>query len=245
MITVRRASERRHDQKRPQEVWKTFHSANPLAPFVDHFGTLEVLNEERFPPGSGAPLRAHREAEIITYVREGTLNHEDSMGGSGVIHAGKFQRMTAGTGIDRSETNASKTDWAHVFQIWLRPSEAGLAPSMESEHFTATQRRGALRVVASQDGRNGSLHIHQDARIYSALLERGQHVVHELAPDRSVWLHVVHGEIGMGDARFSAGDGLGITAEPSVSFTARTAAEVILIDLGEPAASPPTNGSPA
>jgi hypothetical protein len=141
--------------------------------------------------------------------------------------------MTAGRGIRHSETNASRTDSAHVFQIWLRPSEAGLPPSHEQKRFSAAERRGVLCVVASPDGRRGSLRIHQDALMCSALLDPGQHVVHELSYGRSAWLHVVRGEVTLGDTVLAAGDGAGVSAERAVSLTAREESEILLFDLGE------------
>ncbi|HTP25329.1 MAG TPA: pirin family protein [Anaeromyxobacteraceae bacterium] len=232
MITVRRAKERHHDQRRKQEVWFTFcqDRADPLAA---GFGTLEILSEDRLPPGARVPPHPHRDAEIITYVRDGALAQEDSLGRSGIIHAGEFQRMTAGRGIRHSEANVSRTDWAHVFRIWLRPSEAGLDPGDEQKRFSAAERRGGLRIVASPDARKGSLRIHQDALMFSAMLDPGQHVVHELSQARSAWLHLVHGEVALGDIVLTTGDGAGFTLERAVSLTARAEAEILLLDLGE------------
>jgi hypothetical protein len=140
--------------------------------------------------------------------------------------------MTAGNGLRHSETNASRTDWAHVFQIGLRPWEAGIDSSHEQKRFSAAQRRGGLCVVASPDARKGSLRIHQDALMYSALLDPGQHVVHELSQGRRAWLHLVHGEVILGDVVLTAGDGAGFTGERAVSLTAREDAEILLVDLG-------------
>ena len=233
MITLRRGNERHHDQRRKQEVWRTFRPDRADA-LAGVFGALEILDEDRLPPGAGVARHPHRYAEIVTYVREGALAHEDSMGRSGVIHAGEFQRMTAGRGIRHSERNASRTDWAHVFQIWLRPSEAGLETSHEQKRFSAAERRGGLCVVASPDARRGSLRIHQDALVYSAMLDPGQHVIHELTHGRSAWLHVVEGEVTLGDAVLTTGDGAGVTGEPAVSLTAREETEILLVDLCKP-----------
>lgn len=241
MITLRRAKERHHDRRRKQEAWLTFYRQDRADPLADGFGSLEILNEDRLPPGAGVPRRLHHDAEIVTYVREGVLAHEDSMGRSGIIHAGEFQRMTSGRGIRHSETNASRTDWAHVFQIWLRPSEAGLEPGQEQKRFSAAERRGGLCVVASPDARKGSLRIHQDALMYSAMLNPGHHVVHELSQGRSAWLHLVQGEVTMGNIVLTTGDGAGLTAERAVSVTAREETEILLLDLGgagEPMAGP-------
>ena len=233
MITLRMAKERHHDRSRKQEVWHTFYPEDRADSLADGFGTLELLNEYRLPPGAGVPRRLHRDAEIVTYVREGTLAHEDS------IQAGEFQRMTAGRGIRHSEMNASRTDWAHVFQIWLRPSEAGLEPGHERKRFSAAERRGGLCTVASPDARRGSLLIHQDVLVYSAMLYPGQHVVHELSQGRSVWLHLVLGEVTLGDIVLTTGDGTGVTAERAVSLTAREETEILLLDLCAPCGSKP------
>ena len=232
MITLRRAKERQHQRHRRQETWLTFSPHDLASPLVDGFGTLEILTEDRLLPGAGVPRRPHNHAEIVTYVREGALAYEDSMGRSGVIHAGEFQRMTPGRGIHHSQTNASRTDDAHVFQIGLRPWEADLDSGQEQKRFSAAQRRGGLCVVASPDARKGSLRIHQDALMYSAMLDPGQHVVHELSQGRRAWLHLVQGEVSIGDLVLTAGDGVGISAERAVSLTAREEAEILLIDLG-------------
>jgi redox-sensitive bicupin YhaK (pirin superfamily) len=231
MITLRRAKERRHNRRRRQEVWLTFYPQDLADPLADGFGTLEILNENRLPPSASVPLQPRDDAEIVTYVCEGSLAYEDSMGRSGVIQAGEFQRMTAGRKMRHSETNASRSDWAHIFQIWLRPSEPGLDSGHEQKRFSAAQRRGGLCVVASPDARRGSLRIHQDALMYSALLDPGQHVVHELSQGRSAWLHLVQGEVTLGDVVLSAGDGAGVTAERVVSLTAREETEILLLDL--------------
>ena len=237
MITLRRDRERHHVRRGGPDVWLTFCAENRADPLADGFGALETLDEDRLPPGAGIPLYPSHDTEIVTYVLEGALAHQDSTGCSGVIHAGEFQRMTTGRGIRHSEANASRYGCAHVFHIWLRPSEAGLAPSQEQKRFSAAQRRGMLCVVASPDGRKGSLRIHQDALVYSAMLDPGQHLVHELLPERTAWLHVVRGEATLGDVVLTTGDGAGVTAERAVSLTAREATEILLCDLRE---QPPT-----
>jgi redox-sensitive bicupin YhaK (pirin superfamily) len=178
-------------------------------------------------------LTAQSEAEIVTYVREGALAYEDAPGRSGVIQAGEFQGTTARRGIRRSEKNASRSNWAQVFQLLLAPSEPGLAPGHEQKRFSVAQRRGGLCVVGSADARRGSLRIHQDALMCSALLEPGQHLVHELSPGRIAWLHLVEGEVTLGDIVLTTGDGAGVTAERAVSLTAQSETEILLLDLGE------------
>jgi redox-sensitive bicupin YhaK (pirin superfamily) len=238
MITLRRARERHHDRRRKQEVWLTFYPRAQADSLAGGFAALEVLNEDRLPPGAGVPRYPYHDAEIVTYVREGALAYADSMGRSGVIHAGEFQHMTAQRGVRHSETNVSRTDWAHVFQIWLRPSQVGLEPSHEQKRFSTADRRGLLCAVASPDARRGSLRTHQDAVLYSTMLDPGQHVVHELSQGRSAWLHLVQGEVALGDVILTTGDGAGVSAERAVSVTARGETEILLLDLGEPPPRP-------
>ena len=233
MITLRRAEERHHDRHRKEDVWSTFHPRGPGDARADRFGHLESLSESRLPSGAIASRDPHHDAEIVTYVREGALAYEDAPGSSGVIQAGEFQGTTAGRGIRRSETNASRSDGAHVFQLLLGSAEPGLVPGHELKRFTVAERRGRLCVVASPDARRGSLRIHQDALVCSAVLEPGQHVIHELSPGRTAWLHCVEGEVTLGDNVLTTGDGAGVTAERSVSLTAREETEILFVDLGE------------
>jgi quercetin 2,3-dioxygenase len=238
MITLRRAEERHHEKGRKQEVWLTFHGKGGAGAFADGFEALELLDESRLAPGTVSPLHLRRNAEIVTYVLEGAVAHEDSTGRSNVIGAGEFQSMSTKRGIRHSQTNASRTDWAHVFHVWLRPSQSELDPSCTQKRFYAADRRGVLCAVASHDGRSGSLIIHRDAVIYSATLDPGQHLVHELPPGRSAWLHVVVGEARLGDAVLTTGDGAAITTDRAVSLTAGTETEILLIDLQQDLAPP-------
>ena len=229
MITLCRADSRHSLVRRKHQVWRTFHDgAGGLA---NGFDALEVLDEDTLAPSATIRLRPDRDVEILTYVLEGALACDDASGRSGVVHAGEFQLLTSGRGGSHDQTNASRTESAHVFHLWLRPAQAGLDPRCEHKRFYAADRRGALCVVVSSDGRRGSLRIHQDLVIYSSMLEPGQHLVHELAPQRSAWLHVVRGDLTLGDHRLTAGDGAGISGERAVSLTARGATEVLLLDL--------------
>ena len=233
MITVRRADQRHHDTRRGQGGWLTFHRNDRADPLADGFGNLTMLNEDHLRPGAGVGRRPQGDAEVVTYVREGALAYDDSLGRSGVIHAGEFRcTTTAGRRVRHDDANASRTDWAHVFRLWLRPSEAELDPGREQKRFSTADRRGALCVVASPDARRGSLRLHQDALLYSALLGPGKHVVHELHEGRSAWLHLVEGEVTLGDVILSSGDGAGLTAERAASLTAREETELLLLDLG-------------
>jgi hypothetical protein len=231
MITVRRAADRQHDKTRTLETWLTFGPLDRTGILSDGLENLEVLQESRLAPGGRIPRASGHDAEIVTYVCEGTLAYDNSLGASGIVQAGEFQRVSAGRGLHRNRTNASRTDWVHFFQIWVRPSEAGLDPGHDQMRFTTAQRRGGLCVVASPDGRRGSLHIHQDALVCSALLDPGQHVVHELPPGRSAWLHLVQGEVTVGDLVLSTGDGVSVTAERALSLTASEESEILLVDL--------------
>ena len=239
MITLRRAKERHCDQRGKREIWLTFRPADSNDPLASGLGTLETLNEERLPPGAGTPRHSHHDAEVVTYAREGALAYEDSQGCSGVIQTGEFQRMTPGRGIRHNETNASRTEWAQVFQIGLRPWQNGIEAGYEQKRFSAAERRDGLCIIASPDARKGSLRIHQDALVYSAMLDPGQHVVHELSPGRRAWLHVVQGEVTLGGLVLTTGDGAGLTDERAVSLTAQAKTEILLLDVGVELLGPP------
>jgi quercetin 2,3-dioxygenase len=231
MITLRRDQQRHHAQRRRNDVWLTFYPQVGFDPLAEGFGALAGLNENRLQPGAGVTPQPRQEAEIVTYVLHGSLAQQDSTGHSGVIQAGEFQLRTTGRRIHHSERNASVTDWAHIFRLSLHPDAVAREPSLEQRLFSTAERRGALRVVASPDGRQDSLCIHQDVVVLSAILEPGQHLIHELAPGRCAWLHIVQGEVTLDDVILTTGDGAGISDERSVSLTAREAAEVLLLDL--------------
>jgi redox-sensitive bicupin YhaK (pirin superfamily) len=233
MMVVRRAQERRHERAGKQDSWLTFDpAAQPESPAHGWCG-LQLLNETRLPPGGRSHAHAHRDAEVITYVLEGSLAYDDSLGRSGVLHAGEFRRMTVGRSVRCTETNASPSDWVHVFQLWLHSRDAALQPGHEQQRFSAAQRRGQLCLVASPDARLGSLRLREDALVYSVLLERGHHMVHDLAPQRSAWFHLVTGEVTLGDSVLSAGDGAGISGERPLAFRAREESEILLLDLAQ------------
>lgn len=232
MITLRRNNERRHVQRGKQDTWLTFYSNGHADPVSDGFRNLAAFNEMLLQPGEMAPQVTGTGAEIVSYVYRGVLAQEDSNGSSGVVHAGEFQYMTIGRGIRHKETNPAPADRAHVFRMYLRPAEAGLDSAHKQIHFPAAQRHNLLCVIASPDGRKKSLKILQDALIYSSILDPGHHLIHELLPGRSAWLHVISGEAALQDILLAQGDGVGFTREPSVSVTAQESSEILLVDLG-------------
>jgi redox-sensitive bicupin YhaK (pirin superfamily) len=230
MITLLRNGRRRHVQRGKQEVWHSFFAEDRdhPGPVAGGFGFLVAFDELRLPPGDSTEPHSDDEAEILTYVYKGALSQEDTAGNSGVIHAGEFQRMSTGR-IRHKETSVSRSDWVHSFQISLRPSEIGIERNHEQKRFTAAQRRNLLCVVASPDGRKGSLRIYQDVLVYSAILEPGHHLA---ATGRTAWIHVVCGEATLDDIVLTQGDGCGVMNEPSVSLTVQENTEMLLIDLG-------------
>jgi len=233
VITLHKNDARQYHCRGKHESWLTFPSTGSFEPVAGGFGSLELVSEDRLPPGAALAARPLHDAEIVTYVREGALAYQDSTGRSGVIHAGEFQRMTSGGGVRHSQTNASRTAGAHVFRIWLRPWLEELMPAHEQERFSTAERRGGLRVFAAPDARRGALRIQAEAFLYSSLLDVGQHVAHELVPGRKAWLHVVEGAATLGDLLLTRGDGAGISAERAVSVTARKQTELLLVELGE------------
>ncbi len=195
------------------------------------FGDLRVINEDKVAPGGGFATHGHADMEIVTYVLDGALAHEDSLGNGAVIRPGEVQRMSAGTGIRHSEMNASGTDPVHFLQIWFLPEARGLAPGYEQTMFPAEDRQGKLRLVASRDGRAGSVTIHQDAALYASLLSPGESVVHLPEPGRRQWLQVAAGSVTANGETLEQGDGMALLQEPKIEITGREPAEILLFDL--------------
>ncbi len=232
MIILLRNEQRHHTQRGNQEIWRSFASEETPGQFASGFGSLTAFDEFRIPPGDSTEPHCDNEAEMVTYVYRGALSQEDAIGNSGVIHTGEFQRMSAGLRIRRKESSVSRSDWVHMFRISLRPWQIGVGCEHEQKRFTEAQRRNVLCVVASADGRNGSLRIHQDVLVCSAILDPGHHLVHTLAPDRTAWLHAVCGEATINDIVLTQGDGVGVTNERSVSLTVQESTEFLLVDMG-------------
>ncbi len=195
------------------------------------FRSLRVINEDWVQGGQGFPMHPHRDMEIITYVLEGALEHRDSMGNGSTIRPGDGQRMSAGTGVRHSEANSSKTNPAHLLQIWLLPDRSGHKPGYEQKSFPESEKRGCLRLIASPDGAGGSVTIHQDARLYASLLHPGQEVKHELGRDRHAWLQVAKGAVELNGQSLAQGDGAAISEEKQLIIKGTEDAEVLLFDL--------------
>lgn len=228
MITIRRADERGHADHGWLNTYHTFSFADYHDPDFMGFRSLRVINEDRVKPGAGFGTHAHRDMEIISYVLEGTLAHRDSMGTGSLIKPGEVQRMSAGTGVMHSEMNPSPEEGVHFLQIWILPERRGIQPGYEQKKFGDEERRGALRLVASRDGRDGSVTIHQDAALYNAIVD-GTAVRHEFAQGRYGWLQVVRGEVTLNGQTLNAGDGAAIANEQSVAIAGH--GEVLLFDL--------------
>jgi len=233
MITIRHAGERGHFD----HGWLDTHHTFSFADYHDErymgFSDLRVINDDVVQPAQGFGTHPHRDMEIVTYVLEGELLHRDSMGNGSVIRPGEVQRMTAGTGVRHSEENASREKPVHLLQIWVLPAQRGLAPGYEQTAFPEAERRGRLRLVASPDAAEGSVTIHQDARMYATLLARGEEVRHPLAAGRRAWVHVARGELTLNGRPLGAGDGAAIEREEEIVLAGRGAdpAEALVFDL--------------
>ena len=232
MLTVRRAEDRGHADHGWLDTRHTFSFADYYDPKHLGFRALRVINEDRVQPAHGFGTHGHRDMEIISYVLEGALEHKDSMGTGSVIVPGDVQRMSAGTGVLHSEFNASKTEPVHFLQIWLVPSESGIAPGYEQRTFPASERRGKLRLIASPDGADGSVTVHTDARLYASTLQAGQSVRHEVPTGRHAWIHVARGRTKVGEVELSAGDGAWSSSGEPIHVVGLDDAEILLFDLG-------------
>jgi redox-sensitive bicupin YhaK (pirin superfamily) len=195
------------------------------------FRDLRVINEDRVREGRGFPTHPHRDMEIISYVLEGALEHKDSMGNGSVIRPGEVQRMSAGTGITHSEKNHSPNEAAHFLQIWIVPNEQGLKPGYEQKMYSDEEKRGRLRLIASNDGRDGSVTVHQDTELYAGLLDAGQEVAHPIAQGRHAWLQVARGMVTVGEQQLKHGDGASISEEQSLIIKGLEPSEILLFDL--------------
>ena len=231
MITLRTAEQRGHANHGWLDSFHTFSFANYYDPRHMGYRSLRVINDDRIEAGRGFGTHPHRDMEIITYVLDGAVKHADSMGTGSVIRPGDVQRMSAGTGVAHSEHNASSTDPLHLLQIWLEPSERGIAPSYEQKTFSAASKQGKLPVVASPDGRDGSVTIHADAVLHAGLFEEGERAELSLAKDRHAWVHVARGKVRVNGRSLGAGDAAAISDESAVVIEGVDHAEVLVFDL--------------
>lgn len=231
MIAIRKSDER----GRFDHGWLVTQHTFSFGEYHDsrhhRFRALRVINEDLVQPGEGFDTHPHRDMEIITYVVSGALEHRDNMGNGTVIRPGDVQRMTAGTGIEHSEFNPSNDEPTHLLQIWIFPEEKGLEPSYEQKHFGDGDKRGRLKLVASRDGREGSVTIRQDAAMYAALLGPGDEATHRLAEGRHAWVQLIRGRVRLDDATLEAGDGAAISESSEIDLRADEPSELLLFDL--------------
>ena len=241
MLQVRKSQERGYADHGWLRSFHSFSFAGYYDPAHMGFGNLRVINEDRVAAGAGFGTHGHKDMEIISYVLSGELAHKDSMGNgeagganAGVIRPGDVQRMSAGTGVMHSEFNHEKDKTTHFLQIWLLPNQRGIAPSYEQKTFTPEEKRGQLRVVASPDGRDGSVTLHADATLYAGLFGAGQSARLELTPGRHAWVHVARGSVRVNGQDLAAGDAVAISNEAAVTVEGRPesdAGEVLVFDL--------------
>lgn len=230
-MRIRRSGERGHADHGWLRSHHTFSFADYHDP--DHMGfrALRVINDDYIAPARGFGMHPHQNMEIVTYVLEGEIEHKDSMGNGSIIRPGEVQRMSAGTGVYHSEFNASKTAVSHLLQIWILPDRRGIEPSYEQRAFPEAERRGKLRLVASQDGREGSVTVHQDVRVFAGLLGQGEEALYDLPPGRNAWVHVARGSVELNGTLLEAGDAAAISAGGALRLVGKDQGEVLLFDL--------------
>lgn len=231
MIELRLAHERGHANHGWLDSWHSFSFADYRDPRHISFGPLRVINEDRIAPGAGFGMHGHRDVEIISYVLEGALAHRDSMGNGSVIRPGDVQRMSAGTGVMHSEFNHQADGATHFLQIWILPDRNAVAPSYEEKHFSSSDKQGRLCLIASPDGADGSVHIHQQARVYAALIDGTQTARLEVASDRQVYVHVARGQIRLNGQILGAGDAAKVSDEPELRLEDGQQSELLVFDL--------------
>ena len=231
MMTIRRGGDRGHSDLGWLDSRHTFSFADYRDPAQMGFSVLRVINEDRVKPGKGFGTHGHRDMEIISWVLEGGLQHQDSLGNGSVITPGELQMMTAGTGVLHSEFNASASEPLHFLQIWILPDKTGLPPAYEQKRFPEEERRGRWRLLVSPDGRDGSIIINQDACVSATLLAPGQEAAVPITPGRKAWLQVARGGVTLDGDALSAGDGAALSGETSLTIRADLPSEALLFDL--------------
>ncbi|MBI3875089.1 MAG: pirin family protein [Verrucomicrobia bacterium] len=230
MITLRKAGERGHANHGWLDSWHTFSFADYFDPQHMQFRSLRVINDDTIAGGGGFDMHPHRDMEIVTYVLSGALQHRDSMGNTAVMRAGDAQQMSAGTGVTHSEFNASPAEPLHLLQIWILPERKGVKPGYADKSF-AKAAPGKLHLVASKDGRDGSLTINQDADVWLAKFAGGETISHSLKPLRHAWIQVGEGEVELNGIALKPGDGAAVSEERELRLTARGTAQVLIFDL--------------
>ena len=231
MLTIRRAAERGHANHGWLDSFHTFSFANYYDPAHMGFGALRVINDDRIAAGRGFGTHGHRDMEIITYVLDGAIAHKDSMGSGSEIQPGNVQRMSAGRGVMHSEFNPRPDAETHMLQIWIEPNVTGIAPEYEERAFSDEQKRGRLQALVTGDGADGSMTIHQDARLYAGLFDGDESASLPLAGGRRAWVHVARGSVTVNGAALNAGDAVAITDAASVEVSGGKDAEVLVFDL--------------
>ncbi len=231
MISIRKASARGHADHGWLRSFHTFSFADYYDPGFMGFRTLRVINEDRVQPGKGFATHGHENMEILSYVLEGALEHRDNLGNGSVIRPGDVQRMSAGTGVRHSEFNPSDATPVHFLQIWILPARHGLAPSYEQRTVPAAETHNLLALIASQDGRAGSVTVHQDVSVYAVRLDPARRVTHRVDPGRHVWVQVARGSLTVNGVALGAGDGAALSGESALDLAAETSAEAVVFDL--------------
>lgn len=231
MIKVRKANERGHFDFGWLKTYHTFSFGDYFDPENMGFRSLRVINEDFVQPDVGFPTHGHRDMEIITYILRGGLEHKDSMGNGSVIYPGEVQRMSAGSGIMHSELNPSKDEDVHLLQIWILPEKKGIEPGYEQTFFSDKEKKGKLRLIASPDGNDGSVTIHQDAKIYSTLLDENEVVSYQLNIKRHAWIQVAKGSIEVNGISLKQGDGAAVSDENELNIIGKESSEILLFDL--------------
>ena len=231
MLTIRKAHERGHANHGWLDTWHTFSFADYYNPQEMGFGPLRVINDDTVQPGKGFGTHGHRDMEIITYVLEGALEHKDSMGNGSIIRPGNVQRMSAGQGVKHSEFNPSSDELVHLLQIWIEPNVMGVRPSYEEREFSADDKKGKLKLIASPDGRDGSVTIHQDALVYAGIFDAGDAAQLKLRAGRRAYVQVARGTVSVNGQELKTGDGAKMTGAGEIALGNGKGGEVLLFDL--------------
>lgn len=234
MINVRKSKERRHIADNVRNTWRTFDWENKTDSLQNGFGGLKIFNEEILSPKTGFILHTHENMVIVTYVKEGLIIYDGPLGTSGLLESGGIHQINLKSIIKQYGFDTLRIGDAHVFQSGFIPSLILSKPSNRNKHFTHAERKGVLKLIGSPDGKQDSLKIQKDVHMYSALIHKGNHVIHELKPYRNAWIHVVDGQILVNDLKLQKGDGAGFSGERSVSFRAQMPTEILLFDLAVP-----------